>query len=123
MVARGLREQLELTQDLLTRGLTAIQELETRLAARRQPLHATMATVSQTLEGAGHRLKKTLRSRVDKFLDRHSGRVGTGPERVHRQLYARLGPAGAAVSGAGLPPGPLSAVPGIRQGAGPPRHQ
>ena len=76
MVARGLREQLELTGDLLTRGLTAIQELETRLAARRQPLHATMATVSQTLEGAGHRLKKTLRSRVDSLLDRHSGRVG-----------------------------------------------
>ncbi|MDO9530648.1 MAG: dynamin family protein [Deltaproteobacteria bacterium] len=76
MVARGLREQLELTQDLLTRGLTAIQELETRLEARRQPLHATMATVSQTLEGAGHRLKKTLRSRVDTLLDRHSGRVG-----------------------------------------------
>jgi hypothetical protein len=76
MVARGLREQLELTQDLLTRGLTAIQELEERLEARRQPLHATMATVSQTLEGAGHRLKKTLRSRVDSLLDRHSGRVG-----------------------------------------------
>ncbi|MBU4234491.1 MAG: dynamin family protein [Proteobacteria bacterium] len=76
MVARGLREQLELTQDLLTRGLAAIQELEARLEARRQPLHATMATVSQTLEGAGHRLKKTLRSRVDSLLDRHAGRVG-----------------------------------------------
>jgi hypothetical protein len=76
MVARGLREQLELTQDLLTRGLTAIQELETRLSARRQPLLATMATVSQTLEGAGNRLKKTLRSRVDSLLDRHSGQVG-----------------------------------------------
>jgi hypothetical protein len=76
MVARGLREQLELTQDLLTRGMDAIQELEARLEARRQPLHATMATVSQTLEGAGHRLKKTLRSRVDTILDRHSGRVG-----------------------------------------------
>ena len=75
-MARGLREQLELTQDLLTRGLTAIQELETRLAARRQPLQATMATVSQTLEGAGHRLKKTLRSRVDRLLDGHSGPVG-----------------------------------------------
>ena len=50
--------------------------METRLAARRQPLQATMATVSQTLEGAGHRLKKTLRSRVDTLLDRHSGRVG-----------------------------------------------
>jgi hypothetical protein len=76
MVARGLREQLELTDDLLTRGMDAIKELETRLAARRQPLHATMATVSQTLEGAGNRLKKTLRSRVDRLLDRHSGQVG-----------------------------------------------
>jgi hypothetical protein len=76
MVARGLREQLELTGDLLTRGMDAIKELETRLAARRQPLQATMATVSQTLEGAGHRLKKTLRSRVDGLLDRHSGQLG-----------------------------------------------
>jgi hypothetical protein len=76
MVARGLREQLELTDDLLTRGMDAIKELETRLSARRQPLHATMGTVSQTLEGAGNRLKKTLRSRVDRLLDRHSGQVG-----------------------------------------------
>ena len=76
MVARGLREQLELTDDLLTRGLDAIKELEVRLEARRQPLKATMATVSQTLEGAGNRLKKALRSRVDHLLDRHSGQVG-----------------------------------------------
>ena len=76
MVARGLREQLELTSDLLTRGLDAIKELEVRLEARRQPLKATMATVSQTLEGAGNRLKKALRSRVDTLLDRHSGQVG-----------------------------------------------
>jgi hypothetical protein len=76
MVARGLREQLEITDDLLGRGLAAIKELETRLAARRQPLQATLATVSQTLEGAGNRLKKTLRSRVDNLLDRHSGQVG-----------------------------------------------
>jgi hypothetical protein len=76
MVARGLREQLELTDDLLTRGLDAIKELETRLEARRQPLHATMATLSQTMEGAGNRLKKTLRSRVDSLMDRHSGKVG-----------------------------------------------
>ncbi len=76
MVARGLREQLELTADLLTRGMDAIKELEVRLEGRRQPLKATMATVSQTLEGAGNRLKKALRSRVDSLLDRHSGRVG-----------------------------------------------
>jgi hypothetical protein len=76
MVARGLREQLELTGDLLTRGLSAIKDLEERLAARRQPLQAAMATVSQTLEGAGNRLKKTLRSRVDSLLDRHGGQVG-----------------------------------------------
>jgi hypothetical protein len=76
MVARGLREQLELTQDLLTRGLDAIKDLEARLEARRQPLKATMATLSQTMEGAANRLKKTLRSRVDSLMDRHSGQVG-----------------------------------------------
>ncbi|MEJ2672695.1 MAG: dynamin family protein [Deltaproteobacteria bacterium] len=76
MVARGLREQLELTQDLLSRGLDAIKELESRLEARRQPFRATMTTLSQTMEGAANRLKKTLRSRVDSLLDRHSGQVG-----------------------------------------------
>jgi hypothetical protein len=76
MVARGLREQLELTGDLLARGLDAIKELETRLEARRQPLKATMATLSQTMEGAANRLKKALRTRVDRLLDRHSGQVG-----------------------------------------------
>jgi hypothetical protein len=96
MVARGLREQLELTGDLLTRGLDAIKDLEIRLEARRQPLHATMATVSQTLEGAGNRLKKTLRSRVDTLLDRHSGQVGKDLDEFIRTFtpdWDRLAPA------------------------------
>jgi hypothetical protein len=76
MVARGLREQLELTQDLLTKGLTAFKEMEERLEARRRPLKATMETLRETLEGAGHRLKKALRGRVDGMLDRHSGPAG-----------------------------------------------
>jgi hypothetical protein len=76
MVARGLREQLELTQDLLTKGLTAFKEMEERLEARRRPLKATMETLRETLEGAGHRLKKVLRGRVDGMLDRHSGPAG-----------------------------------------------
>jgi hypothetical protein len=76
MVARGLKEQLELAQDLLTRGVDAIKELETRLEARRQPLRATMATLGQTMEGAANRLKKALRNRVDHLLDVQSGQVG-----------------------------------------------
>jgi hypothetical protein len=76
MVARGLREQLELAQDLLAKGLEAIKEMESRLEARRRPLKATMETLRETLEGAGLRLKKALRSRVDTILDFHSGKVG-----------------------------------------------
>jgi len=76
MVARGLKEQLELAQDLLARGLDAIKELETRLEDRRQPLRATMGTLSQTMEGAANRLKKALRTRVDHLLDVQSGQVG-----------------------------------------------
>jgi hypothetical protein len=76
MVARGLKEQLELAQDLLTRGVDAIKELETRLEARRQPLRATMGTLSQTMAGAADRLKKVLRTRVDRLLDVQSGQVG-----------------------------------------------
>ena len=76
MVARGLREQLALTRDLMKKGLGAIKDMEARLEARRQPLHGTMASLSQTLEGAGNRLKKELRRRVDHQLDRHAGPVG-----------------------------------------------
>jgi hypothetical protein len=76
MVARGLREQLELSRDLLQKGMGAIKEMEARLEARRQPLKATMASLSQTLEGAGNRLKKELRRRVDHQLDWHGGPVG-----------------------------------------------
>ena len=123
MVARGLREQLELTQDLLTRGLTAIQELETRLAARRQPLHATMATVSQTLEGAGHRLKKTLRSRVDSLLDRHSGRVGQDLTEFIGNFtpdWDQLAPPSVTPA---FRPVLYQLFQDIRQGVGPPRHR
>ena len=76
MVARGLREQLGLSRDLMKKGLGAIKDMEARLEARRQPLHGTMASLSQTLEGAGNRLKKELRRRVDHQLDRHAGPVG-----------------------------------------------
>ncbi|MCX5889898.1 MAG: dynamin family protein [Deltaproteobacteria bacterium] len=76
MVARGLREQMALTRDLMKKGLGAIKDMEARLEARRQPLHGTMASLSQTLEGAGNRLKKELRRRVDRQLDRHAGPVG-----------------------------------------------
>ncbi len=75
MVARGMREQLQLSRDLWQKGLGAVQEIEARLEARRQPLQATMASLSQTLEGAGNHLKKELRRRVDHLLDWHAGPV------------------------------------------------
>jgi len=78
MVARGLREQWELTRDLLQRDLSAIQQMEARLQERRLPLDAALASLSQTLEGAGHRLKKTLRARVDHLMDPYAGPVGSG---------------------------------------------
>jgi hypothetical protein len=78
MVARGLKEQWELTRDWLRRDLTAIQEMEARLRERRQPLNAALASLGQTLEGAGHHLKKTLRTRVDSLMDPHAGQVGAG---------------------------------------------
>jgi hypothetical protein len=89
MVARGLREQLELSLDLLQKGLGAIQELEARLEARRQPLRATMASLSQTLEGAGSRLKKELRKRVDRQLDWHGGPVGAALKEFIRNFEPR----------------------------------
>jgi len=84
MVARGLKEQWELTRDLMRRDLTAIQEMERRLEERRQPLNAALASLGQTLEGAGHHLKKTLRARVESLMDFHSGPVGSGVLRFIR---------------------------------------
>ncbi|HJW87857.1 MAG TPA: hypothetical protein VJ565_00075, partial [Dehalococcoidia bacterium] len=86
MVARGIREQLSLTQDLLTKGLEAIKEMEVRLEARRRPLKATMETLRETLDGAGHRLKKVLRVRVDAVLDSHSGQAGVAVKEFIRNF-------------------------------------
>jgi hypothetical protein len=73
MVARGLREQLELTQGLMGQDLTALKELEKRLTKRRQSLEATLNSLRQTLEGAGARLKKTLKDRINSQLDPYYG--------------------------------------------------
>jgi hypothetical protein len=100
MVARGIREQLELTRDLLNKGLETIRELEARLEARRQPLRATMASLTQTMEGAANRLKKILRARVDTLLDYHSGQVGTAVREFIRNFepdWEQLAPGGAPV--------------------------
>jgi len=86
MVARGIREQFLLTQDLLTKGLEAIKEMEARLEARRRPLKATMETLRETLDGAGHRLKKVLRGRVDAVLDSHSGQAGVAVKEFIRNF-------------------------------------
>jgi hypothetical protein len=99
MVARGMREQLELTQDLLQKGLGAIQEMEARLEARRQPLKGTMASLSQTLEGAGNRLKKEIRRRVDHQLDWHGGPVGA----ALREFIQKFEPNWEELTAAGTP--------------------
>jgi hypothetical protein len=98
MVARGLHEQLALTHDFLGKDLAAIKEMELRLEARRQPLKATLASLCQTLEGAGHRLKKVLKNRVSSFLDYHSGEAGyplMGFIRSYEPHWDRLLPEGA----------------------------
>jgi len=96
MVAKGLKEQMALTRDLLDQNLEAIQEMELRLQARRQPLKATLASLHQTLEGAGQHLKKVLKNRVGSLMDRHSGPVGAalaGFIRDYEPDWERLAPA------------------------------
>ncbi len=101
MVARGVREQLEIARDLMEKGLEAIKEMEDRLEARRQPLKATMETLRETMEGAGNRLKKALRRRVDAVMDPRYGQVG-GALREFIQNFApdwdRLCPPSATVA-------------------------
>jgi hypothetical protein len=86
MVARGIREQLTLTRDVLEKGLGAIQEMESRLKARRRPLKSLMETLRETLEGAGIRLKKAVRKRVDAVMDLHSGQVGLAVKQFIRNF-------------------------------------
>ncbi len=80
MVARGLREQLELAQGLLRKDLGAFKELAARLKGRRQPLEGAKNTLKQALAGAGERLKKALKGRVSSYLDLHMGKVESLPQ-------------------------------------------
>ncbi len=80
MVARGFREQVELTQGLLRKDLSAFQEMEARLKERRKPLEATKNTLNQALEGAGARLKTVLKGRVSSYLDLHLGKGDSLPQ-------------------------------------------
>jgi hypothetical protein len=73
MVARGLREQMDLVLGLTGKDLAAFQTLEKSIAERRQPLMASRRSLAQALAGAGDRLKKTLKKRVGSFLDTRSG--------------------------------------------------
>jgi hypothetical protein len=73
MVARGLREQLDLALGLSGKDLAAFQNLEERAAERRQPLMATHYSLAQALTGAGDHLKADLKNRVGSFLDTRSG--------------------------------------------------
>ena len=73
MVARGLREQMEMALGLTGKDLAVFQNLEERIRTRRQPLMATRQSLSQALEGAGERLKAALKKRVGHFLDTRSG--------------------------------------------------
>lgn len=73
MVARGLREQMELALDLSGKDLAAFQNLEEHAAQRRQPLKAAHQSLAQALTGAGDHLKADLKKRVGFFLDTRSG--------------------------------------------------
>ncbi len=101
MVARGLKEQMALTRELLGQDLGAIQAMELRLQARRQPLEATLTSLRQTLEGAGQHLKKVLKKRVSSLMDSHSGPVGAalaGFIRGYEPNWERLLPEGASTT-------------------------
>jgi len=77
MVARGLREQLDLTRSLLGQDLEALKRVESHLQARRQPLESTLANLDRTLDGAGIHLQKVLKDRVNSVMDRRYGKVGS----------------------------------------------
>jgi hypothetical protein len=77
MVARGLREQMDLALSLSGQDLSVLQNLKTRAAERRQPLMGASRNLAQALAGAGDRLKATLKKRVGSFLDVRSGQGAT----------------------------------------------
>lgn len=73
MVARGLREQVQLALNLSGKDLAAFQDLEARLRERRQPLLATRHSLAQALKGTSEHLKADLKKRVSSFLDTRLG--------------------------------------------------
>ena len=77
MVARGLREQVELALQLSGQDLAALQKLEERLQQARRPLLAARRSLAQALAGAGENLKATLKRRISSFLDPKSGEGAT----------------------------------------------
>ncbi len=96
MVARGLREQAELAQELLRKDVGAFQEMETRLKERRQPLVATKDTLKEALEGAGARLKAALKGRVSSYLDLQKGKNDSLPQFIadYQPDWEHLAPPG-----------------------------
>lgn len=73
MVARGLREQLELALTLSGREAAALEALKESALRRREPLLAARRALSQALAGATERLKAEVKKRVGSFLDPYSG--------------------------------------------------
>jgi Dynamin family len=96
MVARGVREQIELTQGLLRQDLGVFQEMEARLKERRQPLEANKDTLKEALGGAETRLKATLKGRVSSYLDLHLGKSDSLPQFIagYQPDWEQLVPAG-----------------------------
>jgi len=96
VVARGIREQLSLAQEMLCQDQTSFQELTKRLAERRRPLEATRHSLSQTLRGAGEQLKQVIRGRVSGALDLHGGLAASLAEviRGYEPAWGELAPAG-----------------------------
>lgn len=75
-VAQGIKEAARLQHDFLGQDLEAIQQGESRLAERRQPLEGVLRSLGQALQGTAQELKLTLRRQIDSFFDPRYGEVG-----------------------------------------------
>ncbi|MFP3866577.1 MAG: dynamin family protein [Desulfobacteraceae bacterium] len=75
-VAQGIRENAGLQYDLLGQDVEAIQQAESLLAQRRQPLDGVLHSLNQTLQGSVQDLKRRLRRQVDSFFDSRYGEIG-----------------------------------------------
>ncbi len=78
VLAGGLHQWVKLNRDLLFRDTDEARKMADRLNQHQHHILQVQSMIQSTLEGSVQKIKKQLRTEVDRFFDRHSGTVLQG---------------------------------------------